>query len=97
VSDGVLIGIIAAAVTLIPTALGALWKWSQAVEQRAYERARNEALLREATAALAAKDRELESVKAQLAHQVEVEVPRLHGIIATLQGTIDWLTAEGAS
>lgn len=61
-SDAVLIVLIGAAVTLIPTVLAALWKWAKAVEERAYERARNEALLREAELALAAKGGEVNAL-----------------------------------
>ena len=81
-SDGIVIALIAGAVTGIPTTIGAIWQWSKAVEARAYERARNEALLREANAALAQKDKELD---------------QRDRIITSQQRTIDWLTAEEPS
>ena len=94
-SDVVLVGLISGAVILIPSAITALWKWSKAVEDRAYERARNEALLREAQATISQKDSELETVKAQRDAAL-IEQTRLHGVIASLQGTINWIT-EGSA
>ena len=81
-SDGIVVALIAGAVTGIPATIGAIWQWSKAVEARAYERARNEALLREANAALAQKDKELD---------------QRDRIITSQQRTIDWLTAEEPS
>ena len=90
-----IVGIVAASTTIASTILAALWKWSKAVEDRAYERARNEALLREAQATISQKDSELDTVKAQRDAAL-IEQTRLHGVIASLQGTINWIT-EGSA
>ena len=92
----VLVSLISGAVILIPSAITALWKWSRAVEDRAYERARNEALLREAQATISQKDSELETVKSQRDAAL-IEQTRLHGVIATLQRALDRMPAEGTA
>jgi Tfp pilus assembly protein PilN len=96
VNPVVLVSLISGAVILIPSAITALWKWSRAVEDRAYERARNEALLREAQATISQKDSELETVKSQRDAAL-IEQTRLHGVIATLQRALDRMPAEGTA
>ena len=89
-------GLIAAVVASVTAAIGAVWKWGDALEKRAYDKARAEAILREAQEAIAAKNNELAAKDTALADR-DAEITRLHGRIASLGATVEALAREGRS
>ena len=74
----------------------AIVRWGKAVEERAYERSRNEALLREAQATIYQISGECDSAKDKIVAR-DKEIRRLHGVIQSLRESLAYITGSEES